>query len=88
MDLALRGCVQLDPNTFQLTVRERSSERRWFRTVTNEIEKTYSLDVRVGRFMDGDRLVMDNALSFRLWEIFMAWRAEQKLDAYVGLPHG
>ena len=85
MDLALRGCVQLDPNTFQLTVRERSSERRWFRTVTNETEKTYSLDIRVGRFMHGDQLIMDNSMSFRLWEIFMAWRAEQKLDAYVGL---
>lgn len=82
--LHLVGVVEIDPLTFQLTVLERWSERRWFRSVEHEQQRTYTLQARVGTWLDGDEYVpRSDPRHGRLWELFGAWRIERKLDAFI-----
>ena len=84
LTMRLVNVVELDASNFQITVLERWSERRWFRTVHHEREHTYTLQVGAG-WIDGDRFVTDTALSPRLYELLLVWKAEQRLNEYVGL---
>lgn len=85
--MRLLGFVQLDPRNVQMTVLERWTERCWFRDVVREREKTYSMSIGVGRWLDGDHYILrQDARHFRLWELWQARRIEQKLDAFVFEP--
>jgi len=87
LQLDLLTCIELDPRTIQLTVRERWSERRLFWNVEHERERTYTLQIGVGCWHDGDHFILSNdARHFRLWELFAASRIERKLDAFVFAP--
>lgn len=83
--MKLVDCFALDLRNFQLTVTEQWEEKRWrgLRVVTTEVVKTYSMNIGVGRWMDGDRFVLKpDPRHFRLIEIWSAWWEEQKLDAF------
>jgi len=84
--MTLSRVVELDRYTFQLSVIERWTERRWFRNVEREQQKHFTLDVRAGRWLDGDHFVTDTARSLRLYELLLASRSETgALDAFVGI---
>lgn len=87
LTMRLLGVVELDLRNFQLTVLERWSERRWFRTVEHEQQRTFTLCTGVGRWHDGDHFVLQgDPRHFRLMELFAAWLNERKLDAFVFAP--
>lgn len=74
LKMQLLSAFNLDPRTFQMSVFE------------NERERTYTMNVGVGRWIDGDKFVLKpDPRHFRLMELWSAWLDERKLDAYVGL---
>lgn len=84
--MTLSRVVELDPYTFQLSVIERWTEKRWFRTVEHERQAVYTIAIRIGRFHDGQHYILrQDPRHFRLFELFAKWRLERKLDAYVGI---
>ena len=84
--MSLVSIVELDSFNFQVSVVERWTEKRWFRSVEHERQATYTVAIRVGRFHDGQHYILkQDPRHFRLWELFAAWRLEKKLDAYVGI---
>jgi hypothetical protein len=85
--MTLVSCVELDARTVMLTVREHWSARRWLRIWRTEAVKSYTLAIRVGRWLDGDRYVLKpDPRHMRLTELFASWCIEQKLDRATGLP--
>jgi hypothetical protein len=86
-DMRLVSAVELDPRTIQLTVIERWSEKRWMRTVEYEQQRTFTLQVGVGRWHDGEHFVLrQDPRHFRLMELWEKHRLEQKLDNYIERP--
>jgi hypothetical protein len=84
--MRLVSVVELDQFTYQLSVRECWTDRRWWwRNVEREEQKHFTLDVRAGHWFDADRRVTDTARSLRLYELLLASRSELALDAYVGI---
>lgn len=86
--MRLVSCVELDRRHVMLTVLEQwvSEERRWLRVVRTEREcvKSYTLNIGVGRWLDGNRYVLKpDPRHFRLMELWAAWMAERRLDAFI-----
>jgi hypothetical protein len=89
LDMRLVSCTFLDPWHVTMTVRECWTERRgwFFRDIEHERVKSYDLAIRVGRWLDGTNYVLrQDPRHFRLWELFGAWRMEQKFNRAVGIP--
>lgn len=88
-DIRLLSCTFLDPWNVTMTVRECWTEKRWggLKTIQREQVKSYDLAIRVGRFLDGNNYVLrQDPRHFRLWELFAAWRMEQKFNRAIGIP--
>lgn len=87
--MRLVSCVELDRRTVMLTVLERAvtQEKRWLRVTRTESEavKNYTLSIGVGRWLDDcSRYVLKpDPRHFRLMELWAAWMAERKLDAFI-----
>lgn len=85
--MRLVSVVVLDAWNISMTVREVHTERRWFRTVEHEQVKSYDLAIRVERWLDGTSYILrQDPRHFRLWELFAAWRMEQKFNRAIGIP--
>lgn len=87
-DMRLISCVELDRRTVMVTVLESFVvvEKSWLRVSRTESEavKSYTLNIGVGRWLDGTRYVLKpDQRHFRLMELWAAWMAERKLDAFI-----
>lgn len=87
-DMRVTSYVELDRRTIMLTVIESwlVEDKRWFRVIRTQREfvKSYVLNIGVGRWLDGTRYVLKpDPRHFRLMEVWAAWIAEQKLDAFI-----
>jgi hypothetical protein len=87
LTMQLLGVVEISARDFQLTVLERRSVRRFLRTVEHEQQRSYSLNLGVGRWMGPDSryVLKPDPRHFRLMELWSAWLEEKKLDAFVGI---
>ena len=84
--MSLVSCVELDAYTFQLSVIERWTEKRWFRTIEHERQATYTIAIRVGRFHDGEHYILrQDARHFASSNSSQSGATRRSSDAYIEL---